>query len=29
MPTLIPSTYTARVVWLGYQPVPVEMLNHG
>ena len=26
MPTLIPSTYTARVVWLGYQPVPVEKL---
>ena len=26
MPTLIPSTYTACVVWLGYQPVPVEKL---
>lgn len=26
MPTLIPSTYTARVLWLGYQPVPVEKL---
>lgn len=26
MPTLIPSTYTARVVWLGCQPVPVEKL---
>lgn len=26
MPTLIKSTYTARVVWLGFQPVPVEKL---
>lgn len=26
MPTLIPSSYTARVTWLGYQPVPVEKL---
>jgi hypothetical protein len=26
MPALIPTTHTARVVWLGYQPVPVEKL---
>lgn len=26
MPALIPTSYTARVVWLGYQPVPVEKL---
>lgn len=26
MPALLPTTYTARVVWLGYQPVPVEKL---
>ena len=26
MPALIPTTLTARVVWLGYQPVPVEKL---
>lgn len=26
MPALIPTTLTARVVWLGYQPVPVERL---
>ncbi|MFN4192335.1 MAG: MOSC domain-containing protein [Tabrizicola sp.] len=26
MPTLIPTDHTARVVWLGYQPVPVEKL---
>lgn len=26
MPALIPTDYTARVVWLGYQPVPVEKL---
>jgi MOSC domain-containing protein YiiM len=26
MPALIPTDYIARVVWLGYQPVPVEKL---
>jgi hypothetical protein len=26
MPTLVPSAYSAKVVWLGYQPVPVEKL---
>jgi hypothetical protein len=26
MPALIPTTFLARVVWLGYQPVPVEKL---
>ncbi len=26
MPALIPTDITARVVWLGYQPVPVEKL---
>lgn len=26
MPALIPTDYMARVVWLGYQPVPVERL---
>jgi MOSC domain len=26
MPALIPTPYKARVVWLGYQPVPVEQL---
>jgi hypothetical protein len=26
MPPLIPTTHTARVTWLGYQPVPVEKL---
>ena len=26
MPALIPTGHTARVVWLGYQPVPVEKL---
>jgi MOSC domain-containing protein YiiM len=26
MPALIPTSQTARVVWLGYQPVPVEKL---
>jgi hypothetical protein len=26
MPALIPTDFTARVVWLGYQPVPVEKL---
>ncbi|WP_137111503.1 MOSC domain-containing protein [Rhodobacter sp. SY28-1] len=26
MPALIPTDHTARVVWLGYQPVPVEKL---
>jgi MOSC domain-containing protein YiiM len=26
MAALIPTDYTARVVWLGYQPVPVEKL---
>jgi hypothetical protein len=26
MPALIPTDYTARVVWLGTQPVPVEKL---
>jgi MOSC domain-containing protein YiiM len=26
MPALIPTTLTARVVWLGFQPVPVEKL---
>jgi hypothetical protein len=26
MPALIPTLYSARVVWLGYQPVPVEKL---
>jgi MOSC domain len=26
MPTLIPTPYSARVVWLGFQPVPVEQL---
>lgn len=26
MPALIPTDYTARVVWLGYQPVPVAKL---
>jgi hypothetical protein len=26
MPALIPTSLTARVVWLGYQPVPVEKL---
>ncbi|MCU0828920.1 MAG: MOSC domain-containing protein [Tabrizicola sp.] len=26
MPALMPTTLTARVVWLGYQPVPVEKL---
>lgn len=26
MPALIPTTHKARVVWLGYQPVPVEKL---
>jgi hypothetical protein len=26
MPALVPTNHTARVVWLGYQPVPVEKL---
>jgi len=26
MPALIPTTHSARVVWLGFQPVPVEKL---
>lgn len=26
MPPLMPTTHTARVTWLGYQPVPVEKL---
>jgi hypothetical protein len=26
MPALIPTSHSARVVWLGYQPVPVEKL---
>lgn len=26
MPALIPTSHSARVVWLGYQPVPVERL---
>ncbi|MFN6924568.1 MAG: MOSC domain-containing protein [Tabrizicola sp.] len=26
MPALIPTDHVARVVWLGYQPVPVEKL---
>lgn len=26
MPALIPTDYTARVIWLGFQPVPVEKL---
>ena len=26
MPALIPTDYSARVVWLGFQPVPVEKL---
>lgn len=26
MPALVPTDHTARVVWLGYQPVPVERL---
>ncbi len=26
MPALIPTDMTARIVWLGYQPVPVEKL---
>lgn len=26
MPALIPTDHTARVIWLGYQPVPVEKL---
>jgi hypothetical protein len=26
MPALVPSDHTARVVWLGFQPVPVEKL---
>ncbi|NJS39449.1 MAG: MOSC domain-containing protein [Rhodobacteraceae bacterium] len=26
MPALVPTSYSARVVWLGYQPVPVEKL---
>lgn len=26
MPALIPTDHTARVTWLGYQPVPVERL---
>lgn len=26
MPALVPTEHTARVVWLGYQPVPVEKL---
>lgn len=26
MPALIPTDYTARVVWLGYQPIPVADL---
>lgn len=26
MPALIPTTRKARVIWLGYQPVPVEKL---
>jgi hypothetical protein len=26
MPALIPTTLTARVVWLGFQPVPVDKL---
>jgi MOSC domain len=26
MPALVPSDFSARVVWLGYQPVPVEQL---
>lgn len=26
MPALIPTDFTARVVWLGYQPVPVDKL---
>lgn len=26
MPALVPTDHTARVVWLGYQPVPVEKL---
>ena len=26
MPPLMPTTHSARVTWLGYQPVPVERL---
>ena len=26
MPALVPTDHTARVVWLGFQPVPVEKL---
>lgn len=26
MPALVPTEYTARVVWLGFQPIPVEKL---
>jgi MOSC domain-containing protein YiiM len=26
MPALIPTDHTARIVWLGFQPVPVEKL---
>lgn len=26
MPALVPTDFTARVFWLGYQPVPVEKL---
>jgi hypothetical protein len=26
MPALIPTEHTARVIWMGYQPVPVENL---
>jgi hypothetical protein len=26
MPALVPTSFSARVVWLGYQPVPVEQL---
>ena len=26
MPALVPTDHSARVVWLGYQPVPVEKL---
>ena len=26
MPALIPTAHSARIIWLGYQPVPVERL---
>ena len=26
MPALVPTDHSARVVWLGFQPVPVEKL---